>query len=143
MPKVKIPTPAPVLGGLLIAALTAGCAGMLAPPSAIPPAKADTIIKSNFANPNLVVIDVRSREEFVKSHLKDALNLTLESVSFRTEIDALDRDKTYILYCRSGNRSLKARKIMKEMEFDNVVTMIGGILAWQRAGLRTVRESWE
>ena len=53
--------------------------------------------------------------------------------NFINSIAELDREKTYLVYCRSGNRSSKACEIMSEMGFEKIYNMIGGIQSWNRS----------
>jgi rhodanese-related sulfurtransferase len=69
---------------------------------------------------NAVLIDVRTPEEFAQQHLEGALNINLQSPDFVSQIDALDRDAAYAVYCRSGNRSAQAVAIMKDLGFTAV-----------------------
>ncbi|MEZ4698271.1 MAG: rhodanese-like domain-containing protein [Rhodothermales bacterium] len=85
-----------------------------------------------------VVIDVRTPAEFSSGHLVDAQNINVQSSDFRSKVESLDRDKTYYLYCRSGNRSGQAQRIMQQMGFKSVIN-IGGIADLSRAGAETVR----
>lgn len=66
------------------------------------------------------ILDVRTEDEFSESHLKDAINIDFLSSDFKSKIEKLDRNKSYKVYCRSGNRSGKAEKLMKEIGFKNV-----------------------
>lgn len=47
----------------------------------------------------------------------------------------LDRDKKYLVYCRSGKRSKSAQEIMKELGFKEVINMTGGFMDWEKEGL--------
>jgi rhodanese-related sulfurtransferase len=47
-----------------------------------------------------------------------------------TQIKNLPKDKTYLIYCRSGNRSAQACEIMGEEGFENVKNLSGGIMRW-------------
>jgi len=49
---------------------------------------------------------------------------------FMNEIEKLDREKPYLVYCRSGNRSGKACNMMDQLGFGNTYNLIGGMLAW-------------
>jgi len=69
---------------------------------------------------NAVLIDVRTPEEFAQQHLEGALNINVQSADFVTQIEALDRNTAYAVYCRSGNRSAQAVKIMKDLGFTSV-----------------------
>ena len=85
-----------------------------------------------------VVIDVRTPAEFAGGHVAGAENIDFAAPDFRRRIDRLERNKTYYLYCRSGNRSGTAMKIMKEMGFPDVHN-VGGLTALARAGVETSR----
>ena len=83
-----------------------------------------------------VVIDVRAPEEFAAGHLADARNIDVQADSFHTEVDGLDRDVAYILYCRSGARAGAAGEMMLEMGFTDVANA-GGFEDLADAGLPT------
>jgi rhodanese-related sulfurtransferase len=129
-----------IIGIFLFAVFLVGCAGILAPPAEVDAAKANTIINTNRGNPELIILDVRSPREYEEGHIEGALNIPVESASFQSETGRLDKGKTYIVYCRSGNRSKEARNRMLEIGFTRVVNMTGGMLGWQRAGFKVVRE---
>ena len=61
-----------------------------------------------------VVIDVRTPEEYDAGHIRDAQLLNIQSDDFAAGIEALDPDATYVVYCRSGNRSAAAAAQMEE-----------------------------
>lgn len=73
-----------------------------------------------------VVMDVRTADEFKESHVKDAINIDIRERSFKDQLSKLDKNKIYKVYCRSGNRSGQAERIMKEMGFKDVEN-IGGL----------------
>lgn len=83
-----------------------------------------------------VVIDVRTPEEFASGHLADARNIDVQAESFHAEVDQLDRDGTYVLYCRSGARAGAAAEMMLEMGFTDVANA-GGFEELAAAGLPT------
>src|SRR5680860_1871569 len=58
------------------------------------------------APPGQIVLDVRTPEEFREAHIADATLVDFYDSDFRDQIAALDRDVSYVLYCRSGNLSL-------------------------------------
>ena len=81
----------------------------------------------------IIVLDVRTGEEYKSGHIEGAVNYdVLDSTIFLTQIEKLDKDKTYLVYCRSGKRSADAASIMDQKGFSNVFNMKGGILAWQK-----------
>lgn len=85
-------------------------------------------------NPGLV-IDVRTADEYEAGHLAmtDARYDWLNG-EFQDAVEELDREKTYYLYCRSGNRSGQAAKMMKQKGFENVYN-IGGFQNLANSGL--------
>jgi phage shock protein E len=81
-----------------------------------------------------VIIDVRTKGEYDQGHLVQTDDLIdFMTPDFRDKVGQLDKDKTYYLYCRSGNRSGQAARIMKGMGFDQVYN-IGGFEELRDAG---------
>jgi rhodanese-related sulfurtransferase len=83
-----------------------------------------------------VVIDVRTPEEFASGHVADARNIDVQSDSFHAKVDELDRDATYVLYCRSGARAGAAGEMMLEMGFTDLANA-GGFEDLAAEGLPT------
>ena len=79
--------------------------------------------------PDAVLIDVRTPAEFNGGKLPGAKNIDMFSKDFLTQIDKLDKDKTYLLYCRSGNRSGQACNIMAGRGFTKLYNMAGGVMS--------------
>lgn len=69
---------------------------------------------------DMIILDVRTPEEYQESHVKESMNIDILSPDFKSKIEKLDKFKSYKLYCRSGNRSAQAENIMKSMGFKNV-----------------------
>ncbi|WP_460892799.1 rhodanese-like domain-containing protein [Rufibacter soli] len=82
------------------------------------------------------LIDVRTPEEFQAGHLKKAKNSDLRGGQFQKDFSAWDKDKTYYLYCASGNRSGQALKLMQEAGFTQVYNL-GAYKDLKSAGLKT------
>lgn len=81
---------------------------------------------------NAVVLDVRTEGEVDEGQIPNAINLDFnKGQGFIYNLEALDKSKTYYVYCRSGARSGQACKIMKELGFEKAYNLVGGILAWQ------------
>ncbi len=87
---------------------------------------------------DLTIIDVRTPAEFAEGHLADAELVDIYEAAFRDEIDGLDRDGSYVLYCRSGNRSGQAAVFMQELGFAEVYDA-GGLADLANAGATIVR----
>ena len=83
----------------------------------------------------LVVLDVRTAEEFAEGHLAGATMLDFYADDFADRLADLDPDAPYLVYCRSGNRSGQTRALMEELGFTDVTDVDGGIVAWSEAGL--------
>ena len=94
----------------------------------ITPGEAATKMKKK----RIVVLDVRTKEEFAEGHLPHAVNIDVQdSVNFMQQIQSLRKNKTYVVYCRSGKRSVKASDILINHRFKHIYNMEGGILAWK------------
>lgn len=84
---------------------------------------------------DLVVLDVRTTEEFAEGHLDGAVMINFYDPSFADEIASLDPTVPYLVYCRSGNRSGQTTDLMRQLNFADVTEIDGGILSWQDAAL--------
>ena len=84
---------------------------------------------------DLVILDVRTPEEFAEGHLEGAVMVDFYDDDFADQLAKLDPSVPYLLYCRSGNRSGQTAVIMADLGFDNVADVDGGIVAWTEAGL--------
>lgn len=89
---------------------------------------------------DLVILDVRTAEEFDEGHLDGAVMIDFYRDDFADEVAKLDPDVPYVLYCRSGNRSGSAQAIMTDLGFTTVDEVNGGVLAWEAAGLPLVTD---
>ncbi|WP_158607317.1 rhodanese-like domain-containing protein [Rhodohalobacter sp. SW132] len=93
--------------------------------------------KQKVENEPGVIIDVRTQNEFDQGHLAETdLHYDFNSGEFEEKVDDLDKDKTYYLYCRTGNRSGQAADIMKKHGFENVHN-IGGFEDLANSGFET------
>ncbi|MCO8128001.1 rhodanese-like domain-containing protein [Acidimicrobiia bacterium EGI L10123] len=97
----------------------------------VSPAEAAALLD---ADPAPAVIDVRTPEEFEAGHLEGAVLIDVTSPDFEAQVAELDRDQPYVLYCRSGNRSVTARQVMSDLGFTDVADIGGGITAWVAEG---------
>lgn len=122
-----------VLGGIAVSHAGSG------PDRNVDPGEAQAMMRENAGNRDFVVLDVRTPGEFARGHLEDAVLVDFRSPGFRETMKAQDRTKTYLVYCRTGNRSGQALKIMKELGFRNTYHLEGGIKRWVEDGLPAVR----
>jgi len=98
----------------------------------------ETIAKRS-GDPGFVLLDVRTPKEFHEERIDGAVMVDYLSPTFRDEMAKLDRGKTYLVYCRTGNRTNGALKVMRELGFRNVYDFSGGITKWKEAGFPTAR----
>ena len=86
--------------------------------------------KENMDNDeSILLLDVRTQEEFDIGHIVGAELLTLDLIKDSIEGIYTDKSQTIYVYCRSGNRSKTASNIMIELGYENVYDL-GGILSW-------------
>ena len=88
--------------------------------------------------PGVTVVDVRTPEEFAAGHIVGAINIDIEGDSFYDGIDALDKTKTYAVYCRTDRRSGIAATEMADAGFTSIYNLDGGIVDWANAGYELV-----
>lgn len=77
-----------------------------------------------------IFIDVRTDKEIADGMIPGSIHLDINSPNFEEKLNELDKDKEYVVYCRSGGRSAKACKKMKELGFANLNNMLGGYSKW-------------
>ena len=75
-----------------------------------------------------IVVDVREPSEFAAGHIIDAINLPLTQIQ-KGNRDGLSKDKSYVIICQSGNRSIEASNFLSEDEFD-VTNVSEGMSSW-------------
>ena len=98
-----------------------------------------TEFSAKVAEVGVITLDVRTPGEFAEGHVKGARLIDFQSGNFENEIATLDKNATYAVYCRSGNRSGQAVKVMRDAGFTKVFNMNGGVIDWASAGLPLVR----
>lgn len=79
--------------------------------------------------PDAVLLDVRTAGEFADGKLEGAVNIDFFDSKFAAKADKLDKEKSYFVYCRSGQRSVNACRIMHELGFKKLYNMAGGVMA--------------
>ena len=86
-------------------------------------------------NDNIILLDVRTKEEVLENNIKNSINLDFYSEDFNESILNLDKSNIYYVYCRSGRRSLNTVEIMRENGFTHSYNVEGGILRWVELNL--------
>ncbi len=80
---------------------------------------------------NAVILDVRTDEEVENGIIPNAKHIDIYlGQEFIDEIEKLDKNKNYYVYCRSGNRSGQACAIMNQLGFENTYNLMGGFSQW-------------
>ena len=96
---------------------------------------AQQIIATQANSENFYLLDVRTDQEFSEAHIKGAHKLDFYAANFALDVAKLDRDKLYLLYCRTGVRSARTFALMQQLGFRKVYNMRGGILSWYQQRL--------
>ncbi len=104
----------------------------------ITPQAAFDMIQEQEDNPDFAILDVRTPEEVADGYIEGAVNIDFYDDDFGDRLDDLDKDKTYVIYCRSGGRSGSARDTMRELGFAEVYNVLGGMNDWRAEGLPVV-----
>jgi len=81
-------------------------------------------------NKSIVILDVRTAEEFAAGHLKGAQNIDIRQQDAYSKLDKLNPKTTYLVYCRTNHRSGLAVEYMMQKGFKNVYQMMDGFPGW-------------
>jgi len=87
--------------------------------------------KSMSEQQEAVLLDVRTPGEVAEGMIEGAIPIDFFANDFQTQVNALDKNKNYFVYCRSGQRSEQACQIMDQLGFKSLINLEGGILAWK------------
>lgn len=85
---------------------------------------------NSLINDKVMVIDLRTEEEFKDGKIRSSLNIDFQKREFIDNLNKLDKEKPYIIYCMSGNRSLKASHVMKSLGFKVIYHYKKGYKDW-------------
>lgn len=85
------------------------------------------------AEDGVQVLDVRTDQEYKNGHIANAINMdVLSNITFKQQIEALDKTKPLYVYCRSGKRSLMALRILQKKGFVSIWDLKGGYQEWEK-----------
>ncbi len=107
--------------------------------TAVSPAEAAELIATHQGDAAFVILDIRTPGEYHSGHLQGAIMIDYYSKSFVEDIGRLDKNKSYLVYCRSGNRSARSMDLLKKLQFQNIYHLTTGINGWNSAGLPLVK----
>lgn len=86
-------------------------------------------------NAEIVVLDVRTPQEYAAGHLPGApINVDFKAADFKEAAGKLARETPYLVHCRSGARSTASLAVFKELGFKKIYHLDGGFNAWKEAG---------
>ena len=80
-------------------------------------------------DPTIILVDVRTQEEYIEEHIPGALLVPVDELETLAPELMPDKESTYIIYCRSGNRSATAALMLIDLGYKNIYDM-GGIIDW-------------
>lgn len=96
------------------------------------------LIEENKDNPDFTIIDLRTESEYNQGYIRNAININYYSNNFFQTLNSLEKSNTYLIYCRSGNRSEDTLNRMENLKFTTVYNLAGGINKWVEKGYPTV-----
>ena len=86
--------------------------------------------ESLIKNKNVLLVDVRTPQEYQAGHIEGAKSLNFFDDDFKKQLSTLDKNQAIAVYCKSGHRSGKTREMLKQMGFKTVYDLKGGYLNW-------------
>ncbi len=87
------------------------------------------------AKPDLVILDVRTQQEYSEGHLKGSILIPVDELA--TRLSELSKEKEILVYCRTGNRSRTAVNILTAAGYQKIFHMKDGITGWIQQGYST------
>lgn len=79
-----------------------------------------------------VILDVRTEDEVGEKSIPNAINIDIyKGQEFLDELEKLDKNKNYYVYCKAGGRSNQACLLMGQLGFENTFNLLGGISEWE------------
>ena len=134
-----------LISAVLIAVVTS-CGSQSATEIPINNIDVDTARELVTQDETVIVLDVRTPEEYAMGHIEGALNINIAEAEFSVRVSKLDREKTYIVHCSANvknGRSAKSLEIMRSVGFDKLLNMEGGIIAWEQSAHPLVRGEFQ
>ncbi len=92
-------------------------------------------LKKHSTDKDLVLLDIRKKEEYDRSHIQNAINLDYDQTDFPDKIEKLDKNIRYIIYDDSGKKSLNTLELMLELRFQKIHAIVGGFEQWRKESL--------
>lgn len=96
----------------------------------VSPSEAAGIIEQNSGSDGFVLLDIRTAQEFAEGKIEGSINIDFYAADFREQLDELDKDTHYLVYCNSGNRSGQSLPVFEDLGFSTVDNLSTGITGW-------------
>jgi rhodanese-related sulfurtransferase len=100
------------------------------------PEKAFEKIKLNAHNSDFFLLDLRPPEKVTTTKFGDSIHLDYNDKTFDDELEKLDRNKIYFVFCTRGLKSNIAVEMMEDLGFKEIYGLAGGLIAWQKKGYK-------
>ena len=97
--------------------------------------QAADLIDKHSEDKDFAILDIRTPGEFQAGHLARSIPIDFYSQSFADQLNRLDKKKTYLVYCRTGNRSTSSLSLFKKLKFEKIYHMSNGISGWKSQDL--------
>ena len=94
----------------------------------------DDVKKMIDAKENIIILDVREKNEFEDGHIPGAINLPRGVLEFKIAMTIPDKNARIIVYCAIDLRGPLATRTMNELGYKNAVNIVGGLKPWKEAG---------
>jgi rhodanese-related sulfurtransferase len=83
------------------------------------------IISKDEMKSNDILLDIRTKDEFELGTINNSINIDFLSEDFKDKLNQLDKNKRYVIFCKSGGRCLSSLSIFSELGFNEVVMLDG------------------
>lgn len=107
--------------------------------TAVSPKEASALIEKHKEDSDFVILDIRTPGEYQNGHIENSIMIDFYSKTFSEEVNRLDKGKTYLIHCRSGNRSTRSMELFKKLKFQKIYHLSSGINGWKLEGLPVVQ----
>ena len=109
--------------------------------AALSPGSFKSLLDTSRGNADVVLLDIRTPKEYVSGHIEGAALIDYYAPDFVDRLKALDPQKTYLIYCRSGNRTGRSLAIFQKLGFVHVYHLETGLIGWVKANYPLVPPS--
>ncbi|MGB9936267.1 MAG: rhodanese-like domain-containing protein [Methanobacterium sp.] len=108
--------------------------------NSITPKDALKLIEKHKDDPNFEILDIRSDREYSLGHIPGAKSLHYEGHEFQRKVENLDKEKEYVIYCKSGVRGGYFLNQMEKSGFNKAHNIQGGFMGWQVSRLPLTKD---